>query len=50
VAVLLLAAAVVLSFLVARGTAFTNAHRAAAAADALLVVAALAVWAHLILA
>lgn len=50
VAVLLLAAAVVLSFLVARGTAFTNAHRASAAADALLVVAALAVWAHLIVA
>jgi hypothetical protein len=49
VAVLLLAAAVVLSFLAARGTAFTNAHRAAAAADALLVVATLAVWAHLIL-
>jgi hypothetical protein len=48
-AILLLAAAAVLSFLVARGTVFNPAHRTAAAADGLLVVAALAVWAHVIL-
>jgi hypothetical protein len=48
-AILFFAAAVVLSFLVARSTAFSPRHRDAAAATGLLDLVALAVCAHVIL-